>query len=105
MEVKRLEELKEVEIAGIKTKVVAGKKIIVSYHKVPPKVSFEPHGHPGEGIGFMLKGQLELYSDKSPEKKVVKAGDFIILQPGEKVGGRNPADEEAEFLCIEEVTR
>ena len=101
MEVKKLEELKEVEVAGSKMKVVAGKKLHVSCIKVPPNVTFEPHGHPGEGIGYMLKGKLEVYTDISPEKVTVNSGDFMVLQPDEKIGGKNPGSEEAEFLCVE----
>jgi len=101
MEIKKLGELKEVEVAGSKMKVVAGKKIHVSHHKIPGNLSFEQHGHPGEGIGYMLKGELEVYTNISPEKVIVNAGDFMVLQPSEKIGGRNPCHEEAEFLCIE----
>lgn len=102
MQVKRSAELKETKVEGIPFKAVTGKKIAVEWMKVPPNVSFDPHGHPGEGIGYMLKGQLEVYTDLSPEKVVVNAGDFMVLQPGEKIGGRNPGSEDAEFLCIEE---
>ena len=102
MEVKRLGKLKETQVEGIPFKAVAGKKIVVSWMKVPPDVTFAPHGHPGDEIGYMLKGQLEVYTDISPEKVIVTAGDFMVLQSDEKIGGRNPGSEDAEFLCIEE---
>lgn len=103
MEVKNPEDVKEVEMQNCFVRMMASsKKIQVPYIRVPPGVEMEPHSHPGECIGYVLSGKLELYTDKHPEKVVVEAGSTQLFEPNEEVGGRNPGDEPAEFLCIEE---
>ena len=100
MELKKLGELKDIEYAGTRLKVVEGEKLYVSFIIVPPNVAFEPHGHQEEGVGYVLRGRLELYTDVSPEKVTLSAGDILVLQPGEKLGGNNPGSEEAWLLAI-----
>lgn len=100
MELKKLGELKEIEYAGSRIRIVEGEKLHVSFVIVPPKAAFEPHGHEEEGLGYMLRGSLEVYTDISPEKVVLTPQDVMILQPGEKLAGRNPGSEEAWLLAI-----
>jgi quercetin dioxygenase-like cupin family protein len=102
MDVKNPEDVKEVEIQKCFVRMMAsGEKIQVVYIRVPPGVEMRPHPHPGESVGYILSGELELYTDKHPEKITVKAGSAQLFEPNEAVGGRNPGKVPAEFLCIE----
>lgn len=102
MKVVNPEDVKEVEIQGCFVKTMAsGKKVRVTYIRVPPGVEVKPHPHPGESVGYILSGELELYTDKHPEKVIVKAGSAQLFEPNEVIGARNPGKVPAELLCME----
>lgn len=102
MKVQNPEDVKGIEMQKcFVRRMASGEKMEVAYIRVPPGVEMSPHPHPGECIGYSLSGQLELYTDKHPEKVVVKAGSAQLFEPNEVVGGRNPGETPAEFLCIE----
>jgi quercetin dioxygenase-like cupin family protein len=106
MKAKDFEDVKGTEVLGCTIKIMAsGDMLDVAYIKVPPGVDFPPHSHPEECVGYVLSGELELYTDKHPEKVIVQSGNTQLYLPDEKVGGRNPGNIPAEFLLIEPKTR
>lgn len=106
MEVKNFEDVKAIEVLGCTVKMMASGEVLdVAYIKVPPGVELPPHSHPEECVGYVLSGELELYTDRHPEKVIVKSGNTQLYLPDEKVGGRNPGNIPAEFLLIEPKRR
>ena len=106
MKVKDFEDVKGTKVLGCTVKMMASGEVLdVAYIKVPPGVELPPHSHPEECVGYVLSGELELYTDKHPERVIVKRGNTQLYLPDEKVGGRNPGDIPAEFLLIEPKRR
>jgi quercetin dioxygenase-like cupin family protein len=71
---------------------------------VQARAEFEPgvaagrHTHPGEELGYVLEGQLELLIDGQPPK-IVKAGEVFFVPAGLVHDGKNTGSGKAKVLA------
>ncbi len=57
-------------------------KVVVQVRaEFPESAAAGRHTHPGEEIGYILEGQLELRVDGQPTR-ILKAGDVFFIPPG-----------------------
>ncbi|NIM06081.1 MAG: cupin domain-containing protein [Armatimonadetes bacterium] len=56
------------------------------------------HQHPWEHETFMLEGEAEIVCQSGPLK--AKAGDAILVEPGEEHQFRNSSNGTTRFLCM-----
>jgi len=74
-------------------------------HAVTARAEFEPggeaglHVHPGEEIGYVLEGQVELAIDGRPTASL-KAGDVFFIPAGVPHNGRNAGGTKASILSV-----
>jgi len=73
---------------------VPGRHGVMSRSEFPPGAESGRHFHPGEELGYLLEGTLELTLDGKPPQ-VLKAGDPIFIPAGAihnaKNVGKGPA--------------
>lgn len=60
---------------------IPGKVVVQARAEFDPGVAAGRHTHPGEEIGYVLEGQLELRIDGQPPK-VIKAGEGFFVPAG-----------------------
>lgn len=63
-----------------------------------PGVAAGRHTHPGEELGYVLEGQLELLIDGQPPR-VVKAGEVFFVPAGVVHDGKNTGSGKAKVLA------
>lgn len=100
-------EMKKVEMDGVKH---AFKQVPLSREHGAPNFSFrvftlEPgghtphHNHPFEHLNYIISGQGIVVRDDGSEEPV-KAGDFVMILPGERHQYRNASKQEQfQFIC------
>ena len=60
---------------------VPGKEVLIGTSALPPGASFPFHTHPGDEIGYVLKGSLTRMVKGQPDQ-VLKAGDSFFNPRG-----------------------
>ena len=76
---------------------VPGRHAVMVRSEFPAGVASGRHFHPGEEIGYVLEGTLELTLD-GQAPKTVKAGDVIFIPAGVVHNARNPGTSVAKAL-------
>lgn len=67
---------------------VAGRKIMMCRYEVKKGCAFEPHSHPEEQMGFVIKGRIEFYVGETKKPFLFEAGSFFRFEPNESHGSR-----------------
>ncbi len=67
-----------------------GRVVVQARAEFDPGVAAGRHTHPGEEIGYVLEGQLELLIDGQPPR-LVKAGEVFFVPAGLCMTARTPA--------------
>jgi quercetin dioxygenase-like cupin family protein len=60
---------------------VAGKEIVIGTASLPPGATFPFHTHPGDEVGYVIKGSVTRKVRGEPDK-VLKAGDSFFNARG-----------------------
>lgn len=74
------------------------KVVVQAKAEFDPGVAAGRHTHPGEEIGYILEGQLELRVDGQPPK-VIKAGEVFFIPAGQIHDGVNTGSNKAKVLA------
>jgi quercetin dioxygenase-like cupin family protein len=77
---------------------VPGKVVVQARAEFDPGVAAGRHTHPGEEIGYVLEGQLEILIDGQPPK-IVKAGETFFVPAGLIHDGKNNGSGKAKVLA------
>jgi len=56
------------------------------------------HQHDSEHLNYILEGRGAVMEGETP--RAVKAGDFVLVEPGEKHQYRNTGDSPLVFMCM-----
>lgn len=75
-----------------------GKVVVQARAEFDPGVAAGRHTHPGEEIGYVLEGQLEIMIDGQPPR-VVKAGETFFVPAGLIHDGKNNGAGKAKVLA------
>jgi quercetin dioxygenase-like cupin family protein len=75
-----------------------GKVAVQARAEFDPGVAAGRHTHPGEELGYVLEGQLELKIDGQPAR-VVKAGEVFFVPAGLVHDGINTGSGKAKVLA------
>ena len=74
------------------------KVAVVARAEFEPGVAAGRHTHPGEELGYILEGELELLVDGQPPRKV-KAGEVFFVPAGIIHDGKNTGGGKAKVLA------
>jgi quercetin dioxygenase-like cupin family protein len=77
---------------------IPGKVVVQARAEFDPGVAAGRHTHPGEEIGYVLEGQLELKID-GQAPKIIKAGETFFVPPGIVHDGLNNGTGKAKVLA------
>jgi quercetin dioxygenase-like cupin family protein len=77
---------------------VPGRVAVQARAEFDPGVAAGRHTHPGEELGYVLEGQLELRIDGQPAR-VVKAGEVFFVPAGLVHDGINTGSGKAKVLA------
>ena len=77
---------------------ISGKVAVQARAEIDPGVSVGRHTHPGEELGYVLDGQLELVIDGQPPK-IVKAGESYFVPAGLVHDGKNTGSGKVKVLA------
>ena len=75
-----------------------GRVAVQARAEFDPGVSAGRHTHPGEELGYLLEGQLELLIDGQPPK-TIKAGETFFVPAGLVHDGKNTGSGKAKVLA------
>ncbi|MFM9992054.1 MAG: cupin domain-containing protein [Burkholderiaceae bacterium] len=75
-----------------------GKVVVQARAEFDPGVAAGRHTHPGEELGYVLEGQLELRIDGQPPK-MIKAGETFFVPEGLIHDGINTGTSKAKVLA------
>ncbi len=75
-----------------------GKVAVQARAEFDPGVAAGRHTHPGEELGYVLEGQLELLIDGQPPK-IIKAGETFFVPAGLVHDGKNTGSGKAKVLA------
>ena len=75
-----------------------GKVVVQARAEFDPGVAAGRHTHPGEELGYVLEGQLELRIDGQPPK-MIKAGETFFVPEGLIHDGINTGTSNAKVLA------
>lgn len=75
-----------------------GKVAVQARAEFDPGVAAGRHTHPGEELGYVLEGQLELRIDGQPPK-IIKAGETFFVPEGIVHDGINTGSGKAKVLA------
>jgi quercetin dioxygenase-like cupin family protein len=76
---------------------VAGRHAVMARAEFAPGAAAGRHAHPGEEIGYILEGTVELSVQGRPTV-TLKAGDVFYIPAGVAHDGRNPGTTKAALL-------
>ena len=74
------------------------KVVVQAKAEFDPGVAAGRHTHPGEEIGYILEGQLELRVD-GQAPKIIKAGEVFFIPAGQIHDGVNTGNSKAKVLA------
>lgn len=77
---------------------IPGKVVVQARAEFDPGVAAGRHTHPGEEMGYVLEGQLELLIDGQPSR-IVKAGEVFFVPAGLVHDGKNTGSGKAKVLA------
>jgi quercetin dioxygenase-like cupin family protein len=77
---------------------IPNKVVIQAKAEFDPGVAAGRHTHPGEEIGYILEGQLELKVDGQPTR-IVKAGEVFFVPTGLAHDGINNSNGKTKVLA------
>ena len=77
---------------------VPGRHAVVARAEFAPGVQAGRHTHPGEELGYVVEGTLELLIEGQPPK-TLKAGDVFFVPAGVVHDGRNTGSGKAVVLA------
>jgi quercetin dioxygenase-like cupin family protein len=75
-----------------------GRMVVQARAEFDPGVAAGRHTHPGEELGYVLEGQLELRIDGQPPR-IVKAGEVFFVPAGIVHDGINTGSGKAKVLA------
>ncbi len=75
-----------------------GRVAVQARAEFDPGVAAGRHTHPGEELGYLLEGQIELLIDGQPPK-LVKAGETFFVPAGLVHDGKNTGSGKAKVLA------
>jgi quercetin dioxygenase-like cupin family protein len=78
---------------------VAGREAVVARVEIVPGGFAGRHTHPGEEIGYVLDGELELTIESQPPRDV-KAGESFLVPAGVKHNGHNKGASPLKFVSV-----
>jgi quercetin dioxygenase-like cupin family protein len=76
---------------------VAGRHAVTARAEFAPGAAAGRHAHPGEEIGYILEGSVELSVEGRPTV-LLKPGDVFYIPMGVPHDGRNPGSSKAALL-------
>jgi quercetin dioxygenase-like cupin family protein len=76
---------------------VAGRHAVTARAEFAPGAAAGRHAHPGEEIGYILEGTVELSVQGRPTV-MLKAGDVFFIPSGVAHDGRNPGTTKAALV-------
>lgn len=77
---------------------IPGKVVVQARAEFEPGVAAGRHTHPGEEMGYLLEGQIELRIDGQPPR-IVKAGETFFVPAGLVHDGVNTGSGKAKVLA------
>ncbi len=77
---------------------IPGKVVVQARAEFEPGVAAGRHTHPGEEMGYVIEGQLELLIDGQPPK-IIKAGEVFFVPAGLVHDGKNTGSSKAKVLA------
>jgi quercetin dioxygenase-like cupin family protein len=77
---------------------IPGKVVVQARAEFDPGVAAGRHTHPGEEIGYVLEGQLEILID-GQTPRIVKAGETFFVPAGLIHDGKNNGTGKAKVLA------
>ena len=77
---------------------IPGKVVVQARAEFEPGVAAGRHTHPGEEMGYVIEGQLELLIDGQPPK-IIKAGEVFFVPAGLVHDGKNTGTGKAKVLA------
>ena len=77
---------------------VAGREAVTARVDIPQGVSVGKHTHPGEELGYVVEGTLQLLVDGQPPK-TIKAGEVFFVPAGVVHDGKNVGKGKAVVLA------
>ena len=77
---------------------IPGRVVVQARAEFDPGVAAGRHTHPGEEMGYILEGELELAIDGQPPRRV-KAGEVFFVPAGMIHDGRNVGSGKAKVLA------
>ena len=77
---------------------IPGKVVVQARAEFEPGVAASRHTHPGEEMGYLLEGQIELRIDGQPPR-IVKAGETFFVPAGLVHDGVNTGSGKAKVLA------
>ncbi|MGD6932717.1 MAG: cupin domain-containing protein [Candidatus Bathyarchaeia archaeon] len=84
-------------IEGFMKPLSVNEHVSVIHNILPKQLKVKPHAHQSNGVIFLLKGQLELVSNRT--NFILTPGSVAVI-PANMVVGINTADSSAEVLMI-----
>jgi quercetin dioxygenase-like cupin family protein len=78
---------------------VAGREAVVARVEIKPGSDAGRHTHPGEEIGYVTEGELELLIDGQPPRDV-KPGESFMVPAGAKHNGHNKGSVPVKFVSV-----
>src|SRR4051812_40512685 len=78
---------------------VAGREAVVARVEIVPGGFAGKHTHPGEEIGYVVEGELELTIDGQPPRDI-KAGESFMVPAGVKHNGHNKGQSPLKFVSV-----
>jgi quercetin dioxygenase-like cupin family protein len=82
---------------GLMSPMIFGDNISVFHLEIEPGLEVPPHGHPGEGILYCLRGTMEI---TGRESRTLEKDTLLYLSPEEPAGIKNSTGKTARALLI-----
>jgi len=82
-----LDELPSLEfVPGARLTVFAGNRLLFARWRLAPNADFPDHEHPHEQMGYILAGEMELWT--ADERRTLRPGDAYHIPGGVRHGAR-----------------
>jgi quercetin dioxygenase-like cupin family protein len=73
-------------VPGATLTVVAGDRLLFARWRLAPNAEFPEHDHPHEQMGYILAGEMELWTPDA--RRVLRPGDVYRIPGGMRHGAR-----------------
>ena len=75
-----IEKIRSKEICtGVRTKVVSGEQLMLSFVEISEGADMQMHSHPNEQVGVVLEGEIDIIIGTAT--RTLKPGDIYLLPP------------------------